>query len=161
MRISEFRKLTARQRASYDRALEALHLMRREGRSLRAAAREVGVDPRTVSKYIRPALRRDPRTGEWRPKPQDNLPREVRYTTPEGRTETVLVRGSQEARKVADWQSAVLHFQRTGDDRYLRRLRYRTFVDAHGKRHRLPTDPAQIEQLSETGQLDVEEVQTP
>ena len=161
MRISEFRKLTARQRASYDRALEALHLMRREGRSLRAAAREVGADFRTVYKYIRPALRLDPRTGRYRAKPQDNLLREVRYTTPDGRTETVLVRGSKEAEIVARWQGAVLRFQRTGDPSHLRRLKRKTFVDASGKRRRLPTDPSEIERWTATGQLDIEEVQTP
>jgi hypothetical protein len=161
MRTSQYLKLPGRQREAYARAVETVSLMRREGLSLRSAARTAGTDARTVLRYARSALRLDVRTGRYRAKPQDNLLREVRYTTPEGRTETVLVRGSQEARKVADWQSAVLHFQRTGDDRYLRRLRYRTFVDAHGKRHRLPTDPAQIEQWSETGQIDIEEVQTP
>jgi hypothetical protein len=160
VRTSQYLKLPSRQREAYTRAVETISLMRSRGLSLKSAALTVGTDARTVLRYARSALWQSAR-GTWRPRSTDNLLREMRYTTPDGRTETVLVRGSREAEKVARWQSAVLHFQRTGDDRYLRRLRYRTFVDAHGKRHRLPTDPAQIEQWSETGQIDIEEVQTP
>lgn len=159
MRVSAFLKLSPRQREAYARAVEAVALMRREGKSLRAAAREAGTTPATVLRYARSALRQDGRT--WKARPTDNLIREVRYQTPGGRTETALVQGADEARKVAQWQSAVLHFQRTGDADYLRRLRHKTFVDAHGRRHRLPTDPELIRGWSRLGRIDIEEVDTP
>jgi hypothetical protein len=85
----------------------------------------------------------------------------VRYTTPEGRTETVLVRGSEEAEKVARWQSAVGNFVQHGDDRQLRRLKYRTFVDAKGTRHRLLTDLELIRDMAHRGEIDIEGVESP
>jgi len=159
VRISEFRRLNPRQREAYERSLEALHLMRTEGLSLGKAAKQAGTTAQTVQKYVGEALRLS--RGEWQPRREDNLLREVRYTTPEGRTEAVLVRGSAEARKVAEWQSAVLHYERTGDASHLRRLRYKTFVDATGRRHRLVTDPRRVRDLAYRGLIDIEDVESP
>ncbi|MDR7400341.1 MAG: hypothetical protein QN144_13680 [Armatimonadota bacterium] len=161
MRTSQFLRLPARQREAYTRAVEAVSLMRHEGLSLKAAAQRTGTSPQTVLRYARSALWYSSARREWRPRQHDNLLRQMSVTTPGGRTEQVLVRGSREAAKVARWQSAVAHFQRTGDEHFLRRLRHKSFVDAAGRRHRLPTDPSQLEGWIEVGAIDIDEVQTP
>ncbi len=150
MRTRQFLKLSVRQRQAYERAVDAVQLMRKEGLSLPAAAKEVGTDPRTVLRYARSALWQTAR-GQWRARREDNLLRQMTITAADGTERKVLVRGSREAQKITRWQSAVLQYQRSGDATHLRRLRHRTFVDAEGKRHRLITDPEQVRRWADRG----------
>src|SRR2546425_11506125 len=61
------------------RALHAVAVMRREGRSLRTAAREAKVSPRTVVRKARQALRK--RRGSYVAIPLDELRRPMRVLT--------------------------------------------------------------------------------
>ena len=64
------------------RALHAVAVMRREGRSLRAASEQANVSPRTVVKKARQALRK--RHGIYVAIPLDELRRPMRVLTERG-----------------------------------------------------------------------------
>ena len=72
---------TQREREARERALAALALMRREKRSLTAAARAKDTNPRTVRRYVGSALRRKGLSGRYKAKPRDRLLRVLRIPT--------------------------------------------------------------------------------
>ena len=128
--------------------------MRADGASLRQAAREYDIDPRTVARLGRSALCK--RTnGEYAAKPFDRLLRVLRVLTREGQRE-VATRDSRLASLVAEHANAVQQYLQTGDDSALRKLKRRTITDASGKRVRLLLDLEQIDLLGSGGLLSFE-----
>src|SRR5437762_7153010 len=95
------------------RAFEALRLMRNERLSRSAAARAVGTTPRTMERYVGPALTRD-EAGRYRARPTDRLARPVRVLTTEGPKDLIL-RGSRVASVVGRHWNAVHRFLGSGD----------------------------------------------
>src|SRR5262249_38949050 len=82
-----------RSRDARRRALEVLSLMRNKNISLTKAAREALTTGRTVTKYVKRALRKDT-SGRWKPTPNDRLTRHLRFLT-EGGQIVVTTHGSQ------------------------------------------------------------------
>ena len=64
---------TARELDTRDRALHAVAIARRDGVSLKAAAREAGTDPRTVLRYAPSAFEKQ--GSRWRVKSSDRITR--------------------------------------------------------------------------------------
>ena len=103
--------LSTRSFSASDRALHALAYMRRYGVSLSHAARDNGVSPRTIKRYVRAALLQD-RPGERiRATKSDRLIRYLQIPTPDGPKE-IKVKGSKDASELARYLSAIKDFLR-------------------------------------------------
>ena len=122
--------------------------MRREKRSLARAAREAGVPARTVLRHVRTTLRKV--NGRWRARPQDRLPRSMRFYSPEGEV-PITVLGSKDASKISEYHVAVKQRLETGDSRLLQRFQGEAVLDAEGRRHPFITDPAALHRLARAG----------
>jgi hypothetical protein len=99
---------------SREQALAVVELMRREGFSLREAVISVGIDIRTVLRYVGSALEREGQHGEYRATPHDHIPRTLHFITPEG-TVAITVRDSRTASRIAEHMNAVRAFTHAGD----------------------------------------------
>lgn len=115
--------LPKRSQAARDRAFQALAAIR-HGASISRAARENGVTPRTIKRYVGAALVQDRPGGRIRPTKSDNLVRYLQIPGPDGPIE-ITARGSRAASEVAKYKSAVNRFLR-GDRTAL--------ADWHGKK---------------------------
>jgi hypothetical protein len=143
--------LTPIQRASRDRALDALARMRSGGQSLTRAAREAGTTPAVVRKYVGSALRRT-RDGGVTAKASDRLYRRMTAITPDGPA-LVEVRGSRAASLIGKHANAVRKFVETGDARDLHKFRGKTV----GGRS-LATDPEVLRRLARRGEVEFEDI---
>ena len=136
------------------RALYAVALMRREGRSLRAAAKQAKVSPRTLVKKARQALRK--RRGVYVAIPLDELRRPMRVLTERGLV-VLDVRSSRTATKLATYWNAVDAYLRSGDRRPLAPYEGRSFL-ADGNRTPFITDPRVLDRLADVGQVTFEDL---
>src|SRR5438552_13230042 len=126
------------------RALHAVAVMRREGRSLRAAASRAGVAPRTVLAKARQALRK--REGRYSAVPLDELRRPMRVLTERGLV-VLDVPSSRTASRLAQYWNAVDTYLRTGDRRALAPYAGRSLT-AEGHRMSFVTDPRLLDRLA-------------
>ena len=149
-----------RQRARVDRegarlrALHAVAVMRREGRSLRAAASRAGVAPRTVLAKARQALRK--REGRYSAVPLDELRRPMRVLTERGLV-VLDVQSSRTASRLAKYWNAVDTYLRTGDRRALAPYAGRSLT-AEGHRMSFVTDPRLLDRLANAGEVTFEDL---
>jgi len=142
--------LTPAQRAARDDALAVVALMRREGISLRQAARRLGVAPAIVRRYAGVALRRR-RDGRVVAIP-DRLLRRMQVLTADGK-ETINLRGSRAASIVGKHWAAVRKYLDEDDDSSLR-----DFTDVFPGGKRLATDPLVIDREARRSELDFEDI---
>lgn len=128
--------------------------MRADGVSLKQAAREFGVDPRTVVRLGGSALRK--RTnGRFAAKPNDKLLRVLVVPTAEGLRE-IAVRDSRQATRLGEYWAAVQKYLATGDTSAIARFRHKRIVDASRKRIPLLTDLQELDNLGSAGVLSFE-----
>ena len=71
-----------RETQARERALAALARMRREGLTLKAAARDKQVDPRTVRRYVGSSIHQKGPGGRYRAAAYDRIPRTLQVLTP-------------------------------------------------------------------------------
>ncbi len=128
--------------------------MRAEGVSLRQASREFGIDPRTVVRLGRPALRKRP-NGRYKARANDRLLRVLVLPTRGGLRE-IAVRDSREASQIAEYANAVQRYLQTGDASALRKFRRKRITDATGARVPLLTDLDVLDRLGSAGVLSFE-----
>jgi hypothetical protein len=140
----------ARNRATYDRALHALALMRK-GESLAAACRAEHIKPQTLLRHVGNAVRHDKPGGRYRVARTDTLRRDLEVQTPDGPV-YVSAKGIKVAREFADHANAIAHFNRTGDESRLKRFKGKTFK-AGRKRHEFLTDPDALMVLADADAL--------
>lgn len=112
-----------RSQLARERSLAALSAIRR-GATLSRAARENGVTPRTIKRYVGNALVQGRPGGRIRATKSDHLLRYLVIPGPHGPIE-ITVRGSKTAREFARYKAAVNRFLR-GDRHAL--------ADWHGKK---------------------------
>jgi hypothetical protein len=124
--------------------------MRRDGRSLSRAAREVGTTPRTVRRYADDALERSS-AGRFKARRGDRLLRVMSVLSTDGHV-TVVVRGSGAASIVAEHANAVRRYL-GGDTDALDR-----FAGKRVAGLTLETDPDAIEAFALAGELDFEDI---
>lgn len=136
-----------------ERALATLASMRRENLSLTAAAGSVGIDPRTVLRYVGSALRQGP-DGEYRAVPHDSIPRTLHFITPSG-TVPITVADSRTASRIAEHMNAVRSFTHRGDSSALEGFRGESF-EASGVTYEFITDLATLSRLADAGELAIE-----
>ncbi len=135
-----------------ERAFDALALTRREGLSLRAAARTARTDPRTVLRHAGRAFRK--RGHRWAPTAWDRYPRPMAALSTSGPVD-VVVRDSRTARLLGEHANAVRVYVETGDERPLRKLRRRV-IRIRGQPIELATDPLTLDRLAAGGALEFE-----
>jgi len=126
----------------------------RDGMSLEKAAQESHIDPRTVIRLGRSALRKGA-SGKYAAKPHDQLLRVLVLPFPDGLRE-VAVRDSRQATVVGEYWAAVQKHLATGNDSALKKIRRKTITDADGKRIRLLKDVTELERLASAGVLSFE-----
>lgn len=105
---------STRNRLARERALRALSSIRR-GATLSRAARENGVTPRTVKRYVGSALIQSRPGSRVRASKTDRLVRYLVVPGPQGSME-ITVRGSKAATQVAKYKAAVNRYLRGDTD---------------------------------------------
>ena len=131
-----------------ERALAALALMRREGTSLRAAAKANGTNPGTVQHYVGSALRKEA-SGRFRATAYDRIARTLNFSTPQGDI-AVTVRSSRTASRIAEYLNAVKQYLAGRDNSVVERFRGKSFR-AGGATHVFITDSKTLDQFGDAG----------
>lgn len=147
-------KLSKPERRAYDRALDALNLVRKRGLSLSQAAQMAGTSPKVVLKHAGSAFER--KGSRYVAKANDSLPRFMRVLTPYG-PETALVRSSREASLIGDYLNAVKKYLRTGDISVLHPYRNEA-LHIRGRKETLLTDQSTLDYLSMADELHFDEL---
>jgi hypothetical protein len=128
--------------------------MRAESVSLSEASREFGLDPRTVVRFGKPALKKRA-NGRYSAKPTDKLLRVLVMPTGDGLRE-VAVRDSRQATLLAKYWAAIQNYLETGDESALGKIRRKTITNSDGKRVRLIKDFAELDRQGSAGVLSFE-----
>lgn len=148
----QFERLSSRERARYEKAVQVVHRLRRGdgSESLTHAARALGTTRTTVLKYAGSAFERAGERGRIRVRAGDRLVRRVRVRTPEG-SRVLTVTGSRQASTIARYNRAIDRFL-AGDVDALVPYRGRSFGGVW-----LETDPDVIEEAAVRGEPDFDE----
>ncbi len=150
----QFFAKSERAQDSWNRVVHVISKMRADGVSLRHAAREFGVDPRTVTRWGAPALKKRP-NGKYAAKASDRLLRVLLVPTHQG-TREIATRDSRQATQLAEYWDAVQKYLQTGDTSALRKFRGKRIKDAGGKPVRLLTRVEELDRLGNAGVLSFE-----
>lgn len=153
--LAQYDALPRRSQASVENVAHVVTRMR-EGVSLKSAAAEYGIDPRTVVKLGGSGLRKTS-GGRYAAKPSDNLLRVMVVPVHGGRVE-VAVRGSRAASELAKRAVAQREFLATGDDTKLRELSKAKLLDASGRDVPFLTDLNELERQGDLGVLSFESI---
>lgn len=137
-----------------ERALDALSRMR-QGRSLRAAAKEAHTTPETIRRYVPNALRRE-RSGLYLARATDGYERTLHMLTSQGKI-AVTVRGSRTASRIAEYWVAVDHFLKTGKTELLRPFRGQS-IRASKVAYPFITNPNTLRRLGYAGEVAFEDL---
>jgi hypothetical protein len=153
--LAQFDKLPRRSQLASENVAHVVTRMR-EGSSLKRAAVEYGIDPRTVVKLGGSALTKT-KGGRYAAKRSDVLFRPLTVTVHGGRIE-VGVRGSRAASEIAKRAAAQREFLATGDDTKLRQLRKTKILDASGREIPFLTDEDELARQGDLGMLSYESI---
>jgi hypothetical protein len=126
----------------------------RAGASLRQASRKFDLDPRTVLRLVRPALRKQP-NGRWAAKKSDRLLRVLPMPTLKGLID-IGVSDSRQASLVGKYWNAVDLYLGTGDSAALRFFQGKFIVGPDGREIYFMTDANELDHLASAGQLSFE-----
>lgn len=139
----------------WSRVVQVPSEMRAHGLSLSQAARQFGLNSKTVLRLARSAFRKSGK--QYKVKPWDRLLRVLQIPSKRGLREIAL-RDSREASGVGKYSSAVEKFLVRGDSSALEKLRRRTVKDATGKRVRLLFDLDELKRQGAAGVLHFESI---
>jgi hypothetical protein len=128
--------------------------MRREALSLQEAANRVGIDPRTVLRYVGSELRQDEPGGHYVATPYDHMPRTLHFFTRAG-TIPITVADSRIATRISEHTNAVKAYTHGGDSRSLEAFRGESF-EVDGVRYEFLTDLEAISILADAGELAID-----
>jgi len=154
--LEEFRAMPDTLQDQWVGTVNAVSKMRAAGLSLPQAAREFGLDFRTLARKGASALRQG-RNGRYVAKASDRLFRSLLVLTREGSRE-IGTRDSRQATLVAEHWNAVHRYLETGDVAALQKFRRKRLIDADGKRVSLLTDTAEIDRYGSAGVLSFETI---
>jgi hypothetical protein len=140
-------------RNTLDRVNSVVRRMRSDGLSLRKAAQESRVAPRTVLKQATSALRRT-KSGRYAAKKNDRQVRLLMIPTPQGPTE-IEVRGLKAASLLGRYWAAVHKYYETGD-KSVEKFNGEFITAADGTKYPLLTDPDVLDSLGSAGVLSFE-----
>lgn len=140
---------------AYERALDALALMRRDRISLSQAATRAGTTRNTVRRYAGSAIRKDAR-GRYAARPSDRLIRRMRFLTPRGQI-TLDVTNSRTASRIARYFAAVDRYLKTGKTDALREFRGKA-IRVGKVAYPFITDPRTLSRLGRAGEVSFEDL---
>ena len=138
---SSWKRLTFKQKDTRLRSLEALALMRKDGKSMSAATRETGISPATFRRHVGKTISK--RNGRLIAKRSDRISR-VMTIFSDGKRYNIETRSSRTASIIAKYNSAVGHYTRTGGVSNLRKLEGVVVKDASGRKYLLETSPNKV-----------------
>jgi hypothetical protein len=141
-------------RKASPRVTRAIAKMRKQGVSLRKAARELKVSPRTVLKNAASALRKGT-SGRYSAKSSDRLVRVMMIPTPEGPQE-ISVRGLPAASLLGSYWSSLHVYYETGKDSALKQFSGKFITAVGGKKYPLLTDLEILNRLGSAGVVSFE-----
>jgi len=127
--------------------------MRKEGTSLRTAARDAKVSPRTVIKKAASALRKN-KSGRYKAKTSDRIVRLLMIPTPQGPKE-IEVRGLRDASRLGRYWVAVDNYYERGDTS-VKKFEGQSITAVDGTKYLLITDLHVLNQLGYAGVLSFE-----
>jgi hypothetical protein len=153
--LAQFDQLPRRSQLAIENVAHVVTRMR-EGVSLKSAAAEYSVDPRTVVKLGGSALRKTS-GGRYAAKPSDGLFRPLVVPVHGGRIE-VGVRSSRAASELSKRAIAQREYLATGDDTKLRKLRKTKVLDASGREVPFLTDEEELARQGDLGALSFESI---
>ncbi len=151
---SEFFATSEHAQDIWTRVAHVISKMRKEKVSLPKASREYRIDPRTVARLGKPALRKK-KNGQYAAKASDRLLRVLVIPTSKGLQEAA-VRGSRDASALGKYWDAVQDYLATGDSLPLRQLPQKRISDANGSLISLLTDVNELDRLGSAGVLSFE-----
>ena len=117
------------------RALAVLSKMR-QGSRLSVAAKEVGIDPRTVTKHLGSAVTK--LNGKYRARPVDSISRSM-VVYSRGKQFVITVIDSKTASTIGQYFNAVRQYLNTGDSAALKKFKNVLVVDSDGTKYKLET----------------------
>jgi hypothetical protein len=135
--------LTPSLKETRKRSLSVLSMMRR-GSTLAAAASEVGIDPRTVSRHLGAALVK--RESRYHAKPTDRISRSM-VVYSKGKQADITVADSRTASIIGQYFNAVRKFLNTGDKTALEAFKDATVIDIGGTTHLLETNVRRLKKI--------------
>jgi hypothetical protein len=140
----------------WNRVVHVISKLRADGVSLKQASREFGVDPRTVLKLGKSALRKRT-SGRYAAKTSDRLLRVLAVPTHEG-TREIALRDSRQASMLGQYWDAVQRYLQTGEALALQKFRGKRITAANRLRVPLLTDLDQLSRLGNAGVLSFESI---
>jgi hypothetical protein len=114
----------------------------RQGSPLAVAAREIGIDPRTVARHLGKALAKRA-DGKYHARPTDKISRNMTIYS-QGKQTAITVADSTTASTIGQYFNAVRKYLNTGDNSDLKKFKNVTIVDSDGNKYRLETDVKKI-----------------
>jgi hypothetical protein len=138
------------------RVTDVIAKMRKEHLSLRAAAWQAGISPRTVLHRAGSVIRRGS-NGRYTAKPGDQLLRVLKIATPDGLRE-IGVRGSRQASALGQYAAAVERYLSTGDFAPLAQFSGKGVRDDKGNMVTFLTDRVLLKKLASAGELSYESI---
>lgn len=151
--VEDFLSKPATFQTAWTRVTSVITRMRR-GESLSQAAKELGVDPRTVVKKAKQAIKKLP-NGRFRPSKTDSLLRVLRVPTEKGSV-NVGLNSSRHASLLGSYWDAVQKYLRTGDETLLNKFKGRRVRDSRHGFIDLITDTQLLNRLGSAGVLSFE-----
>ena len=128
--------------------------MRAASASLQQAAKEVGISPRTVTRWGKTALKKEA-NGRYSVKRNDQLLRVLKVPTPDGSREIGVI-GSRQATLLGEYWAAVHKYLATGDATGLAKFKGKQVKDTTGATVPLITDLKELNRLGFAGVLSFE-----
>ncbi|HMF28453.1 MAG TPA: hypothetical protein VKE42_06755 [Candidatus Cybelea sp.] len=153
--LADFDRMRRRSQVTFQNVTHVLTRMR-EGASLKSAAAEYGVDPRSVVRIGKAGLHKTA-SGRYAAKSSDPLLRVLTVRVHGGPIE-VAVPGSRKASTVSKRSNAQRHFVHTGDTSQLEALEGKTILDASGREVPFLTDLDELERQGDLGILSYESI---
>lgn len=149
--VRQFLAKSKEAQAEWNEVTHVISRMRANRVSLTRAANETGIDPHTVARLGKSALRKR-KNGQYVAKRSDKLLRILTIPTSGGLRE-IATRDSRQASQLGKYWSAIAKYLQTGDasklDEFARRRK--TITDANGKKILLILDTALLDELGSAG----------
>jgi len=150
----QYSKLSEASQEKWNRVTHVVSKMRAEKLSLKQASKEFGVDPRTVARLAKSALRKDSK-GRLVAKGEDRLLRMLVMPGTNGLIE-VAVKDSKQASLIGKYSDAVQKYLRSGDTTTLKKFTRKRIKTTDGKIIRFLTDPEELTRQGSAGVLSFE-----
>jgi len=154
----QFFRLSKEAQGEWNDVTHVISKMRANRVSLTQASIEIGIDPHTVTRLGKSALRKR-KNGQYTAKRSDKLLRILAIPTSDGLHE-IVTRDSRQASQLGKYWSALAKYLQTGDVSKLEKFsrRRKAITDADGKKIRLLFDFAKLDELASAGVLSFESI---